>query len=219
MTPQQELLLKRYTEEVVNSPLHLTSDGDKDIFWTRHVQDAVKLMNLIPYEYQKDGIRVIDVGSGNGIPGIPAAILNPSWNVYLLDSDNKKCGFIDMICKKYTIKNCRVFVGRAEIFGQQSIRQTYDLAFSRALGKLPTALELASCFVKVGGLLVVPHGTSWESELNESTTAIETLKLKLASKFIYELDGVQFCALMFEKIGDTPILYPRQNGIPEKKPL
>jgi len=145
--------------------------------------------------------------------------LNPTWSVELLDSDNKKCLFLDTFCKKYAINNCHIIIERAEVLGHQSLRQSCDLAFSRALAKLPTALELASCFVKVGGLLIVPHGTSWESELKESSSAMEILGLKLASASIYELEGIKFCALIFEKTGDTPAQYPRRTGVPTKRPL
>jgi 16S rRNA (guanine527-N7)-methyltransferase len=219
VTPEQETLLRRYTEDVVSSPLHLTADRDIRQFWTRHVQDAVKLLESIPLEHRKPGTRVLDVGSGNGIPGIPVAILNPEWSIELLDSDNKKCGFLDMFCKKYAIKNCRVIVGRAEVLGKAALRQSYDVVFSRALSKLRTALELASCFAKVGGLLIVPHGTSWESELKDAAFAMEILGLKLLSNFIYDLDNVKFCALTFLKISETPAVYPRPTGVPGKKPL
>jgi len=219
VTPEQETLLRRYAEEVVNSPLHLTADRDLRQFWVRHVQDAIKLLDLVPLDNRKPGTRVLDVGSGNGIPGIPVAILNPEWSVELLDSDNKKCGFLDMFCKKYAIKNCRIIVGRAEILGQAALRQSYDIVFARALSKLRTALELTSGFVKVGGQLIVPHGTSWKSELQESAFAMEILGLRLASNFIYDLNNVEFCALIFSKISDTPAVYPRPTGVPGKKPL
>src|ERR1035438_5168586 len=116
MTPQQETLLKRYAEAVVGAPahLHLTSDRDTNRFLSRHVQDAIKLTELIPPQYRRPGLRVLDVGSGNGVPGIPLAILEPSWSVELLDSDTKKCGFLDMFCKSYGVRNARVIVGRAE---------------------------------------------------------------------------------------------------------
>jgi 16S rRNA (guanine527-N7)-methyltransferase len=219
MTPEQESLLKQYAEEVVNCPLHLTADRDVDRFWSRHVQDAVKILELVPAEYSTLSTRVIDVGSGNGIPGIPIAILNPGWNVDLLDSDNKKCGFLDMICKKYAIKNCHIHVGRAEVIGKESVRQSYDIAFSRAISKLPTALELAGSFVKVGGFLIVPHGTSWNEELKESAEAMTILGLSLSKSIEYVIDGVKFHALSFSKISDTPKQYPRNTGIPTKRPL
>jgi len=219
MTPEQETLLRRYVEEVIRSPLHLTADRDLRKFWLRHVQDAVKLLEAIPLEHRKHGARILDVGSGNGIPGIPIAVLDPTWSVELLDSDNKKCGFLDMFCKKHAIRNCRIIVGRAEVLGQAALRQSYDIVFSRALGKLRIALELAGAFVKVGGILIVPHGTSWESELNEASLAMEIIGLRPLSNFVYDLESVEFCALTFLKISDTPAIYPRPTGVPDKKPL
>ena len=83
-----------------------------------------------------------------GIPGIPTAIAVPAWTVFLLDSDNKKCGFIDMFCKFNAIKNVHTIAGRAEVIGHGDMRESYDIVFARALGKLPVALELAAPFVK-----------------------------------------------------------------------
>ena len=219
MTPEQEVLLRRYAEEVVSSPLHLTSDRELRQFWIRHIQDAVQLHDLIPSRHTQPGCRVLDVGSGNGVPGIPIAILEPEWTVELLDSDTKKCGFIDMICKKYAIKNAHVIVGRAEGLAQGALRQAYDIVFSRALSRLRTAIELAGAFVRVGGQLIVPHGTTWQAELQESALAIELLGLQSKEKFEYELDGTRFVALVFHKIASTPAMFPRATGIPEKKPL
>jgi len=199
--------------------LHLTSDRELIRFWHRHVQDAVKLFEMIPSSHRKPAARILDVGSGNGVPGIPIAILEPLWSVELLDSDNKKCGFLDMFCKKYAIKNEHIIVGRAEALGRGAMRESYDIVFSRALGKLPVALELAGSFVKTGGMLIVPHGTSWSTELKDSSLVLETLGLQLIESKEYRLEQTSFLALLFDKVGQTPSTYPRAVGVPEKKPL
>jgi 16S rRNA (guanine527-N7)-methyltransferase len=221
ITLQQETLLKRYAEAVVNAPphLHLTSGRDMKQFWTRHVLDGMQLFEFVPPSARKKGVRVLDVGSGNGIPGIPLAILEPEWSVELLDSDTKKCGFLDVFCKNYAIKNARVIVGRAELLAQGAMRECYDIVFSRAVGKLPVALELAGPFVKVGGLLIVPHGTTWEAELKEGQKAVDALGLKFLRSEEYRLDDVSFNAIMLEKVSQTPKSYPRSVGIPQKRPL
>lgn len=217
----QELLLKRYVEAVMDAPqhLHLTADRNPKEFWLRHVQDAILLHDLIPAEYRKPRARVLDVGSGNGVPGIPLAIVEPQWGVELLDSDTKKCGFLDTFCKKYAIRNVRVIVGRAEVLGQGALRDCYDIVFARALSKLPVALELSAAFVTLGGILIVPHGTSWDAELKDSLEAVESLGLMLLGSEEYTLQGVGFRAIMLRKDSPTPDMYPRSPGKPEKDPL
>ena len=219
MNPQQETLLKRYVEAVVYSPINLTADRDVRQFWARHVLDAVRLSELVPPHYRKPGTRILDVGSGNGVPGVPLAILNPEWNIEMLDSDNKKCLFIDTFCKSNGIKNAHVIVGRAETLARGALRSEYDIVFSRALGRLRVAVELTGAFVSVGGLLIVPHGTSWDSELKDSSMALELLGLKFINSIEYDLDERKFWALMFSKIVQTPEKYPRAVGIPKKRPL
>ena len=215
-------LLEKYVKAVLSAPesLHLTATRDPAEFWRRHVLDALKLVELFPPADHKRPWKVLDVGSGNGIPGIPAAIAVPDWDVYLLDSDNKKCGFLDTFCTFNAIKNVRTIASRAEVYGHGKMRESYDVVFSRALGKLPVALELASPLLKVGGILIVPHGTSWATELQKSKKAMEELGIALKDKKSYSLgDNTVFTALLFEKVHSTPEKYPRATGIPAKRPL
>jgi 16S rRNA (guanine527-N7)-methyltransferase len=215
-------LLEKYVQAVLAAPesLHLTATRDPAEFWRRHVLDALKLVELFPPSDHKKPSKVLDVGSGNGIPGIPAAIAAPTWTIDLLDSNNKKCGFLDMFCNFNGIKNVHTIVGRAEVLGHGKMRESYDIVFARALGKLPVALELASPFVKVGGTLVVPHGTSWETELHRSKKATKELGMSFKDKKSYSLgDSTTFTALLFEKTSRTPEMYPRATGIPTKRPL
>jgi len=215
-------LLEKYVQAVMSAPhsLALTAARDPREFWQRHVLDALKLLEFFPPSLHQKALHVLDVGSGNGIPGVPASIAVPSWIVELLDSNAKKCGFIDMFCKFNAIKNVHVACGRAEVLAHSDRRESYDLVFARALGKLPVALELAGAFVTVGGTLVVPHGTSWQSELKKSQKAVKVLGLKLTDKIHYDLGlGMQFTALLFGKIQSTPDKYPRAVGMPAKRPL
>ena len=221
-TTMSRELLEKYVQAVLSAPqsLQLTAAKEPREFWQRHVLDALKLIELFPPSYHERAIRVLDVGSGNGIPGLPAAIAVPNWDVDLLDSNSKKCGFIDVFCKFNAIKNVHVLKGRAELFAHTDRRESYDLVFARALGKLPVALELASPFMKVGGILVVPHGTSWKNEMKHSKKAMKELCLVLKDSVSYSLDeSGQFTALLFEKISSTPGKYPRAVGIPTKRPL
>lgn len=215
-------LLEKYAAAVLQAPeqLHLTATREPGDFWQRHVLDALKLLELIPAEDRKRPRRVLDVGSGNGVPGIPVAIASPLWDVNLLDSNSKKSGFLDMFCKSNGVKNVHILAARAEVLARGDNREAYDYVFARALGKLPSALELASPFLKVGGKLIVPHGTSWNAEVGKSKKAMRELKLILNDPITYSLGtGVTFVALQFEKLAKTPDIYPRAVGIPTKMPL
>jgi 16S rRNA (guanine527-N7)-methyltransferase len=215
----ENILLKQYADSVLEASQRfaLTATRDPDEFWKRHILDALALLELVPEEMRSADLRILDLGSGNGIPGIPVAIRQPNWQVILLDSNSKKCGFLDMFCKQLSIKNVRVVAARAEVAGHDIVhRASYDIVFSRALGKLPVALELASPFLKASGMLIVPHGTSWQSELAASTKAMEELHIEFATERTY---GDNFTALEFRKTGETPEKYPRSVGIPTKRPL
>jgi 16S rRNA (guanine527-N7)-methyltransferase len=219
----QKKLLERYVEAVMHAPasIGLTATHDPREFWERHVLDALKLLETLPREVQEKTIKALDVGSGNGVPGIPVAIAMPNWSMKLLDSDNKKSGFLDMFCKFNELKNVSIGVGRAETQAHEvDWRGAFDLVFARALGKLPTVIELCIPFLKLNGLLIVPHGTSHQEEINRSENALHELGAKLKfSKAYVVTDRLSFTALGIEKIQETPQRYPRKPGVPKKDPL
>jgi 16S rRNA (guanine527-N7)-methyltransferase len=221
LTTDQESVLRKFAESVVNSPahLHLTSDRDLQRFWERHVEDGLRLHDIIPKKTVKANLRVLDLGSGNGVPGIPLGILEPGWTICALDSDLKKCGFIDTFCKHNLITNVSVLAGRAEDLAHADIRGSYDVVFARALAKLPVTVELAGAFVAKGGLLIVPHGTSWETDLKKTMKAISALGLAFLRSESYTLGKINYFALLFSKENDTPPSYPRRAGMPQKRPL
>jgi len=223
INPHQEELLTRYTEAVMQASdlLHLTSEKDRPFFRARHVNDAVTMVQHIPIALiPHTPLKALDVGTGNGVPGIILSILFPEWQLDLLDSSNKKCLFIDSFIKKNAIHNTHVICDRAEFLARQSPRESYALVFSRALGKLPTALELTLPFLKMGGYLIVSHGTTWEQELKRSQNGLSLLGGTFEQMIPYQVtDQGQFFILLFKKTSPTPDRYPRNVGIPVKRPL
>ena len=223
LTTNQEALLTRYTEAVIEASdlLHLTSEKDKPFFRARHVNDAVALAQRLPAALlPHQPLQVLDVGTGNGVPGLVLAILFPEWHVDLMDSSNKKCLFLDAFIKNNAIKNVSVLCDRAEFLAHKTQREAYDLVFSRALGKLPSALELTIPFLKVDHHLIVSHGTTWQEELRRSDKALELLQTQLQQTIPYTLETYgQFMILIFKKLAPTLERYPRNVGIPTKRPL
>jgi 16S rRNA (guanine527-N7)-methyltransferase len=220
---QQKQLLEKFVNAVLAAPrfLSLTATDDPAEFWDRHILDALRVVSLLPKTQQESALNVIDVGSGNGVPGIPAAIACPHWHVTLLDSNNKKCGFLDTFCKFNEIKNVTVLAGRAEEFGRDpDYREMFDLSFARALAKLPVALELATPFIRKGGSLCIPHGQSYDSEMFHVKKTMKELGVISQTPIPYSLSrNDKLKALIFEKVSGTPEKYPRKVGIPHKRPL
>jgi len=223
LTTNQERLLTLYTEAVVkaNDLLHLTSERDKPFFRQRHVDDAIALLQHLPEAITAtSSAKVLDVGTGNGIPGLILAILCPQWQVDLLDSSNKKCLFLDTFINNNAINNARVYCTRAEELARTGHRESYNFVFCRALEKLPTALELTIPFAKVGGLVIVSHGTSWNEEHQRSQNALKLLESELETSIPYSIEGkTDLVTLLIRKKAPTLPRYPRNVGIPTKRPL
>ena len=221
MNPSQ--LLDRYVGVVMaaSATQSLTGARDAEEFRERHVVDAQKLLEIISEKKSAATTQVLDIGSGNGIPGIVFAILQPDWRISLLDSNNKKALFLESFCNSNDIKNVSVLCDRAETLAhKKELRSTFDIVVARALSKLPVAIEVAAPFLKLNGFLIVPHGTSHQEELDRSEKAMKAVGVVLKEKRAYKLDsGQEFTALIFQKETDTPDIYPRRVGVPDKRPL
>jgi 16S rRNA (guanine527-N7)-methyltransferase len=216
-------LLEKYVAAVLTAPhnLSLTATRDPREFWQRHILDSLKLADLLPRQMHEKPLRVLDIGSGCGVPGIPVAIAVPSWRVFMLESNSKKCGFLDAFCTSANIENASVLLGRAEEFAHHpEHREQYDIVFARALAKLPTALELTVPFLKIGGTLVIPHGVTASAELEMAQIALRKLNAHLTDSIAYEVvPKLKFTALIFSKREETSEAFPRKTGIPSKRPL
>jgi 16S rRNA (guanine527-N7)-methyltransferase len=220
LSDEQKKKLEQYADAVSKAPSHLglTSARDREDFFQRHVMDAVALASILPHSLSTQPTKMIDVGSGNGVPGVVLAILFPTWNVLLLDSDAKKCGFIESFCNYSLLKNAFVHRGRAEEYARSDVRETFGLAICRALGGLSTSLELLAGFVEIGGFGIVSHGTSLSEKIKNLEKIPELLGFQSEMR-LYEVGDHSYSALQLLKIGRTPDLYPRRVGRPAKDPL
>ncbi|WP_052569717.1 16S rRNA (guanine(527)-N(7))-methyltransferase RsmG [Endomicrobium proavitum] len=170
-------------------------------------------------------IKVVDLGSGSGMPGIPVKIALPQLNMTLVESITKKCTFLEDANKRLGF-DIKVLNLRAEEIGQSpNYRQRIDFVLSRAVSKLSPNLEIAIPLLKIGGYFIV-HKTknsaeSLEEGLPSVENALKQLGAKLEKVIPYKLPNqeLDYCLLVFKKHKNTPQQYPRKTGIPEKKPL
>ena len=136
-----------------NEKMNLTAITDPVAVAEKHFADS-----LAALPYLKPGMKVVDVGTGAGFPGVPLLIMEPGLELTLADSLQKRLTFLDALLKELGLKAALVH-GRAEDLGQNKLyREQYDAALSRAVANLPVLLELTTSFVRVGGTAIAYKG-------------------------------------------------------------
>lgn len=213
--------LKTYREILVdwNQKMNLTGiEEEKEVF-IKHFLDSI---SAVSNGYIKDGISLIDVGTGAGFPGLPLKICLQNIKLTLLDSLNKRINFLQEVSNTVNLKDVEFIHGRAEDFGKNSdYREQYDVATARAVAGLPILMEFCVPFVKIGGYFVCLKGPNANLELEESKMAMDILGLEFVEKIDIELpnEELKHNILVFKKIKNTPEKYPRKAGKPAKSPI
>ena len=195
-----------------NEKMNLTAITDPVAVAEKHFADS-----LAALPYLKPGMKVVDVGTGAGFPGVPLLIMEPGLEMTLADSLQKRLTFLDALLNELGLTAALVH-GRAEDLGQNRLyREQYDAALSRAVANLPVLLELTTPFVRVGGTAIAYKGDA-DQELESAKTAAFLLHVKLRSVDLDSNLGKR-CLIFADKIAPTPRSYPRKAGTPSKKPL
>ncbi len=219
---QQQMFQCIYDEILaVNRHLNLTRITEPDEFWEKHLWDSLRgVASLLPSV--NSPLRIIDIGTGGGFPGLPVAITFPQTSVTLLDSTRKKLAFLDQLIAKLGINNVETVMGRSEDIGRQKkYRQTYDIALIRAVGSASVCAEYALPFVKVGGLAILYRGNWTDEEIESLQLGVEQLggAIESVEKFTTPLSNSIRNCLYLRLISPTPIKFPRGVGVPAQHPL
>lgn len=200
-----------------NEVMNLTSITEPSEAWMRHVFDALTLMPLLAE--LEDGARVIDVGSGGGVPGVPLAIVSPRVQFTLLEATGKKAGFLRSAAEHLGLGNVVVLAERAERAGQMrgggGHREVYDAVIARAVGRMAVVAELTVPLCRVGGRVMLIKGEKAEEELAEAGEAVALLQAEVVGIVATPTGRI----VVLEKTGPTPRAYPRRDGEPKKAPL
>ena len=187
----------------------------------KHFLDSLTVVQALKLPLSK-GVKLIDVGTGAGIPGIPLKILLPEIELVLLDATKKKASFLEHITEKLKIKNTGVVVGRAEeVAHRPEYRQQFDIVLSRAVAELSALVELTLPFCAIGGRFIAQKKGSIQAEVQSARQAIFLLGGELTDVKSIDLPefGDRRWLVVIDKIGKTPSQYPRRPGIPAKRPL
>ena len=201
-----------------NEHTNLTAIKDYESILLKHFFDSLMLEHYFDF---KDTRRILDIGTGAGFPGMILAIMHPEIEVTLLDSNNKKLKFLELLAEKINVKNIKIVHERAEDYVNRE-RQKFDVVTSRAVSDLEILSELSIPFLKIGGYFIPLKGKI-DDELNRSKEIIKNLGGNIKNIFNYELikENSTRNIILIEKVSDTPNKYPRNYSqikrIVEKK--
>jgi len=222
LPPDRLALQAQYLDLLLehNKQFNLTGIRDRDEAWRRHVIDSLTLLpGLLDLTSQT---RVIDVGSGGGLPGIPLAIARPDMPFTLLEGTGKKAKFLQIVVDTLKLPNVKVVHGRAEEAGQdKALRHQFTMVVCRAVGPMREILEYTLPFLALGGRLLAMKGPTVEQELEAATDAMEILgagELEVIDAYPEGFDqNTVIVSLVKER--PTPAAYPRRPGVPRNTPL
>ncbi len=201
-----------------NARIDLTAVLEPEEMVDRHYLDSAAplALGLIP-----QGARVIDVGTGAGLPGIPLCILRPDLRVTLLDAQRKRVAFLQAAIEALDLPAQAVHMRAEDAARDEAHREAYDVAVSRAVAATPTLLELTLPFVRVGGRAIAWKGPGLQAELEQARRAAHLLGGALEGVLDAPVPGRdwQHVLLLCGKRQKTARQYPRRAGLPGKNPL
>jgi 16S rRNA (guanine527-N7)-methyltransferase len=213
-----ELLIEK------NKVMNLTAITDKEDVIVKHFIDSIALISYLTDKgiNINNKLKIIDIGTGAGFPGLPLKIMMPDVKFTLLDSLNKRVSFLNEVIDELKLKDIEALHGRAEDYASDSkYREKYDICVSRAVANLSTLSEYCIPFVKEDGFFISYKAGESEEEINNSKNAIKILggKINKVEEFVLPGTDASRVFVFIRKQELTDKKYPRKAGVPAKKPL
>ena len=219
LTEKQIEQFLKYYEMLIekNKVMNLTAITEYDEVIEKHFLDSISLCQV--YDLSKP-VKILDMGTGAGFPGVPLKIAFPKVEITLADSLNKRIKFLDEVVAELGLEKVTTVHARAEELARnKEHRENYDLVVSRAVANLSTLGEYCIPFVKMGGNFISYKSGEVDEEVNAAGKAIKILGGEIKDVYKFDLSDQKRSFVTIEKIKTTPKTYPRKAGTPSKEPL
>lgn len=222
LSSDQIAALNIYEQELLdwNERISLTAIRDVEGVRIKHFLDSLTI--LLAWERHDPPESLIDIGTGAGFPGLVLKLIWPATQVTLVESVNKKADFCRYMAERLELEGVQVLSERAEVVGQDPVhRHVYDLAVARAVARMPILMEFLLPLVHRNGIVMAMKGETAPAETHAAGNAIHLMGGKVHKLIHVELPGVveERFIVVVKKIARTPEEYPRQVGIPAKRPI
>ena len=202
-----------------NEKMNLTAITDPREVVLKHFADSLTALSVLD---AGKALRVADVGTGAGFPGLPLAIAAPSWDVTLMDALQKRVSFLQAVRDALGMGTLNCLHLRAEDAGRSPAhREQYDAVVSRAVARLSVLAEYALPLVAVGGVFVALKGPAVDEELADAANAIQKLGGAAVEVVDVEIPFTELShkLVVIQKKRQTPTGFPRNAAQMAKNPL
>lgn len=203
--------------QVESKKYNLTTITDLEDIYVKHFYDSLLLAKMVNLN---QNIKLADLGSGAGFPGIPLKIAFPNLDITLIEPTTKRCKFLEQVIEKLNLQKIKVINDRAENYVEKE-RESFDLLTARAVAPLNILLELAIPLLKINGEFIALKGSNAEEEMKEAQNALKKLSARLTNQLTLDLpnDKGTRSILEIQKVKATNSIYPRQYAKIKKQPL
>lgn len=220
LMPAQLAAFQLYADELRawNEKFNLTAIIDPTGIQIKHFLDSLSALKVM----RPAGLKVADVGTGAGFPGLPLKIVCPDIRLTLIEATGKKITFCEHIITALKLSGVNVVKARAEEVGQDPAhREQYDWVLARAVAEMPVLAEYLLPLAKRGGRVLAQKGEHAPAETQAAEVAIRKLGGELEQLASVELPGIAEprYLVVLKKRAATPPAYPRRPGTPTKTPL
>jgi len=206
-----------------NRTVNLIGPAESIAILKRHILDSLVLLSGAPgiVKDHKDN-KLLDIGSGGGLPGIPLAIMLGGTEVVLLEKSQKKSVFLSGIKNKLGLGNLSILTGRAEeLAHEEKLRGKFSLITARAVTKFNILLEISIPFCNINGKIIFYKSKKIFNEIKSAGKAVNMLGGRIGELIEVDIPGLEEFRVLqiIDKVKDTPKKFPRRFSQIKKKPL